>query len=215
MRPKWDERRGTSTYGADTISKVCHGSRTESVGLLLTNTEMEIAAEFARRAAGSLLYVAGMDWFANAGPRWQRDDRLARFTLANELCRMAGGNAKDTARARIETNKTAAAIVTIARPDLIAVPSEFDVDYHGDQKITAFYGMTDLPLTKWLSVIGGVRFESASVGIVFADFLSEITSATSGSRSSCRSCSAPRCSHRAPKIIGSPSSWAGRNGKER
>jgi hypothetical protein len=45
-------------------------------------------------------------------------------------------------------------------------PSEFDVDYHGDQRITAFYGMMDLPLTKWLSVIGGARFESASVGIV-------------------------------------------------
>ena len=92
-----------------------------------TNTEMEIATLFARRGTGQLLYVAGMDWYTNAGPRWQRDEKLARFTLANELCRMAGGTAKDTARARIETNKTAAAIVTIARPDLIAVPSEFDV----------------------------------------------------------------------------------------
>jgi hypothetical protein len=45
-------------------------------------------------------------------------------------------------------------------------PSEFDVDYHGDQKITAWYGMMDLPVSKWMSVIGGLRFESSSVGIV-------------------------------------------------
>src|SRR6185369_10195769 len=44
--------------------------------------------------------------------------------------------------------------------------SEFDVDYDGDQKITAYYGMVDLPLTPMFDLIGGVRFESTSVGIV-------------------------------------------------
>ena len=90
-------------------------------------TEMQLAATFTRRGAGQLLYVAGMDWFVNAGTHWQHDKKLARFSLANELCRIAGSDARDNARPRIETSKTAAAIITIARPDLIALPDEFDL----------------------------------------------------------------------------------------
>ncbi len=44
--------------------------------------------------------------------------------------------------------------------------SEYDVDYDGDQEITAWYGMVDLPLTPMFDLIGGARFESTSVGIV-------------------------------------------------
>lgn len=44
--------------------------------------------------------------------------------------------------------------------------SNVDVDYNGDQDIEAFYGMIDLPLTSWVSLIGGARFESTSIGIV-------------------------------------------------
>lgn len=44
--------------------------------------------------------------------------------------------------------------------------SEFDIDYDGDQKITAEYGMIDLPLSSSLSLIGGARFESTRIGIV-------------------------------------------------
>jgi putative DNA primase/helicase len=93
---------------------------------VLDSTEMELAASFARAGRGSLLYVAGMDWFRNSGPRWVRDEKLTRFTLANKLCRAAGDAAEMKMKARIEASKTASAIVTIARPDLIAVPADFD-----------------------------------------------------------------------------------------
>jgi carboxypeptidase family protein/TonB-dependent receptor-like protein len=44
--------------------------------------------------------------------------------------------------------------------------SDYDVDYRGDQTISAYYGMIDLPLNKMVTVIGGVRFESTGIGIV-------------------------------------------------
>jgi TonB-dependent receptor len=40
-----------------------------------------------------------------------------------------------------------------------------DVDYTGDQKIFAWYQMLDLPLTSYLKVIGGARFESTDLSI--------------------------------------------------
>ncbi|HET6201200.1 MAG TPA: TonB-dependent receptor [Planctomycetota bacterium] len=44
--------------------------------------------------------------------------------------------------------------------------SLFDVDYKGNQKISAWYGMIDLPLAAPLKVIAGARFESTEIGIV-------------------------------------------------
>ncbi|MEW6744599.1 MAG: TonB-dependent receptor [Planctomycetota bacterium] len=46
--------------------------------------------------------------------------------------------------------------------------SLFDVDYEGDQEISAWYAMLDLPVTGFVSVIGGVRFEKTKLGIVNA-----------------------------------------------
>ncbi|MEN6576817.1 MAG: TonB-dependent receptor [Phycisphaerales bacterium] len=45
------------------------------------------------------------------------------------------------------------------------VNSDEDVDYSGDQKIFAWYQMIDLPLTSFLKVIGGARFESTDLDI--------------------------------------------------
>ena len=146
-----------------------------------TDTEMEIAAVFAQRGAGSLLYVAGLDWYVNAGPRWQRDEKLERFTLANALCRAAGSDARDSARNRIETNKTAAAIVSIARPDLIAVPRDFDVLPY---ELNTPDGVLDLRDGAWRSRAASDRFMHCTAvtpdprgtrGTIFAEFLSEIT----------------------------------------
>jgi putative DNA primase/helicase len=148
---------------------------------LPTGTEMEIAAIFAQRGAGALLYVAGMDWFTNAGPRWQRDEKLARFTLANELCRAAGSTAEDRARPRIETNKTAAAIVNIARPDLIALPADFDRVPH---ELNTPDGVIDLREGTMRPRAAGDMFMHCTgvapdargiVGTIFANFLSDIT----------------------------------------
>jgi putative DNA primase/helicase len=153
---------------------------------LLTDTEMQIAAAFARRGAGSLLYVAGMDWFTNAGPRWQRDEKLARFTLANELCRSAGSGARDSARTRIETNKTAAAIVNIARPDLIAVPDDFDRVPH---ELNTPEGVIDLregtthpraASDRYMHCTAVAPDPRGIAGTIFADFLSDITCGDAG-----------------------------------
>ena len=43
--------------------------------------------------------------------------------------------------------------------------SDFDVDYRGDQEISAWYGMLDLPLSSNVNLIGGARFESTNIGI--------------------------------------------------
>ncbi|HWB19702.1 MAG TPA: TonB-dependent receptor [Phycisphaerales bacterium] len=45
-------------------------------------------------------------------------------------------------------------------------PPFVDVDYDGDQKISASYAMADVPLTSWFNVIGGARWESTRIGIV-------------------------------------------------
>jgi outer membrane receptor protein involved in Fe transport len=44
-------------------------------------------------------------------------------------------------------------------------PPFVDVDYRGDQHISAFYAMADVPVTSWLNVIGGARFESTRISI--------------------------------------------------
>lgn len=44
--------------------------------------------------------------------------------------------------------------------------SDFDVDYKGDQKISAWYSMLDLPLTSAVTVTGGARLESTDISIV-------------------------------------------------
>ena len=43
---------------------------------------------------------------------------------------------------------------------------EVDVDYDGEQEISAWYGMLDLPVHSSVKVIGGVRFESTELDIV-------------------------------------------------
>jgi hypothetical protein len=47
------------------------------------------------------------------------------------------------------------------------IASDEDVDYSGEQKIFAWYHMVDLPLTSFLKVIGGVRFESTDLDITY------------------------------------------------
>jgi len=46
--------------------------------------------------------------------------------------------------------------------------SDTDVDYRGEQKITAAYAMLEFPLTDWAKFVGGVRLESTKIQIVNA-----------------------------------------------
>jgi putative DNA primase/helicase len=151
-------------------------------------TEMELAAAFAERAAERLLYVAGMDWFTNSGERWQRDEKLARFTLANALCREAGSAAEGRAKSRIETSKTATAVVTIARTDLIALPGDFDrVPY----ELNTPAGVIDLrdgttrpraPGDRYMHCTAVAPAAEGIAGTTFDSFLSEITCGDVGLR---------------------------------
>lgn len=45
-------------------------------------------------------------------------------------------------------------------------PPFVDVDYTGKQEINAVYGMADVPLTEYFSVIGGARYETTDLSIV-------------------------------------------------
>ncbi|MCI0675142.1 MAG: TonB-dependent receptor [Phycisphaerales bacterium] len=45
-------------------------------------------------------------------------------------------------------------------------PPFVDVDYEGEQEISAWYYMVDLPLTSYVNIIGGMRFESTKIEIV-------------------------------------------------
>lgn len=44
-------------------------------------------------------------------------------------------------------------------------PADIDVDYRGDQNIKAVYWMADIPLTSYLNVIGGIRYEDTNLKI--------------------------------------------------
>lgn len=50
--------------------------------------------------------------------------------------------------------------------DHIISESLFDVNYDGDQRISAAYGMVDMPLSATVSVMAGARFESTDIRIV-------------------------------------------------
>lgn len=41
--------------------------------------------------------------------------------------------------------------------------ADIDVNYDGEQKITAFYGMVDVPVTSFLTFLGGARFEKTEL----------------------------------------------------
>jgi outer membrane receptor protein involved in Fe transport len=45
-------------------------------------------------------------------------------------------------------------------------PPFVDVDYQGKQDITAWYFMMDLPLTSFLNIVGGIRFERTRISII-------------------------------------------------
>lgn len=44
--------------------------------------------------------------------------------------------------------------------------ADIDVNYDGEQQISAWYWMADVPLTNWFNVIGGIRYESTNISIV-------------------------------------------------
>lgn len=44
-------------------------------------------------------------------------------------------------------------------------PDDIDVDYDGEQRISACYWMVDVPLCSWFNLIGGIRYERTELSI--------------------------------------------------
>ena len=49
--------------------------------------------------------------------------------------------------------------------DHAILPSDYDVDYDGEQEIKAWYWMADIPLSERVNVIGGARYESTNIKV--------------------------------------------------
>ncbi len=50
-------------------------------------------------------------------------------------------------------------------PANLIVPNDIDVDYEGEQKISAWYWMIDMPLNSYFNIIGGARYEKTELSI--------------------------------------------------
>jgi putative DNA primase/helicase len=93
-------------------------------------TEDELAAEFTRRHAEHLRYVAPWGaWMNWTGLRWEREATLQVFDLARVVCRESGdGLDNKKLRALILSARTRAAVENMARSDRAhaAVPEQWD-----------------------------------------------------------------------------------------
>lgn len=52
-------------------------------------SEVYLSAQFAAQCDGRYKWTPGLDWMANTGTHWARDDHLTRYTVAKSLCRTA------------------------------------------------------------------------------------------------------------------------------
>ncbi len=79
-------------------------------------SEQELADTFANLAAGHFKWSPGMDWMANTGTHWERDDLLTRFTLAKSVCRRAASGLESAkVAAKICAASTSNAMLNLAR----------------------------------------------------------------------------------------------------
>jgi putative DNA primase/helicase len=93
-----------------------------------SNTEDAIALRFAEENASSLRYVhAWGKWLHWTGQRWEVDSTLLAFDIARDLFREV---AKRSHTKRLESAKTVAAVVQLARADrcIAATADQWDAD---------------------------------------------------------------------------------------
>lgn len=87
-------------------------------------TEMQLAEQFVEETKGVMLWTPGLDWMANRGTHWERDDTLWRYSAAKRVCRAtASGLDNAKLQAKICSASTANAVINLARPEL-ATPVE-------------------------------------------------------------------------------------------
>ena len=79
-------------------------------------SEQELADTFANQAIGYFKWSPGMEWMANKGTHWERDDLLTRYTLAKGVCkRAASGLESAKVAAKICAASTSNAMLNLAR----------------------------------------------------------------------------------------------------
>ncbi len=74
--------------------------------------------------------------------------------------------------------------LNLGGPNIKDGPPFVDVDYKGEQKISAIYSMADLPLSSFVKLIGGARYETTTLSIINAPEKDAkwVTSDTEGNR---------------------------------
>ncbi|GAA4413798.1 phage/plasmid primase, P4 family [Quisquiliibacterium transsilvanicum] len=90
-------------------------------------SDIWLAALFAKRQQGRFRWSPGLDWMVNAGTHWQRDETLLRYSTAKPMCAeisRSKGVAPNTRRS-IASAKTVNAVLTLARAERgIATPAD-------------------------------------------------------------------------------------------
>lgn len=94
-------------------------------------SELALSDEFARVAAGKLRWTPGLEWMANNGTHWEKDDSLKRFTTAKTVCRgAASGLESQKLAAKICSAGTHSAILSLARSAHGIVTDVLEWDAH-------------------------------------------------------------------------------------
>ncbi len=85
-------------------------------GELPFGSEQALAEAFTAEAAGRLRWSPGLDWMANTGSHWTRDELLSRYNSAKQVCK-AAASGLDSAKlaAKICAAGTAHALLTLSR----------------------------------------------------------------------------------------------------
>ena len=103
----------TAALDADIEAQQAHD---EDDSGLPFGSEQELADTFANQAIGYFKWSPGMEWMANKGTHWERDDLLTRYTLAKGVCkRAASGLESAKVAAKICAASTSNAMLNLAR----------------------------------------------------------------------------------------------------
>ena len=87
------------------------------------------AGRWPTRHGGELRFVAPWGrWMLWNGSIWKADETLAVFTRAQTICRETAKRAKPRVAVTLSSARTAAAVVTMAKPRLAMVPAQFDAN---------------------------------------------------------------------------------------
>lgn len=81
-------------------------------------SEIQLAEEFAAAAVERFRWSPGMDWMSNQGAHWERDSKLARYSLAKEVCKGAAAAVEKAHHAaKLTSASTVNAVLGLARSE--------------------------------------------------------------------------------------------------